>query len=286
MRAFCSARHPASTQATVAQTYRFPASLLTKETLAREKETLTLVPKSFYGPPVAPLKVWHEDASGNLHVPRFYGLHRFGPPARDERSIGEPLPESRAVEGTLTEVQKRASRACAASLEKVSGGILCLPCGMGKTVLAVHTIVSLIGRKACVFVHKGVIRDQWIAAFARFCPKARVRVLQGGKGKDEDDEYDILVAMILTVAKRDFGETEFDAIGTLVVDECHHVAAPVMSRAVRKFRAKNVIGLTATKDRPDGLTPLLHWTLGPEAFRAERQGGEAVRVSVAIFPGR
>jgi len=44
------------------------------------------------------------------------------------------------------------------------------------------------------------------------------------------------------------------------------------------------VGLSATKDRPDGLTPLLHWSLGNEGFRAERNGGETVRVSVATFP--
>ena len=60
------------------------------------------------------------------------------------------------------------------------------------------------------------------------------------------------------------------------------MTAPVMNMATRCFRARYVIGLTATKNRPDGLTPLLHWSLGPEGFRVERDT-ETVRVSMALF---
>jgi superfamily II DNA or RNA helicase len=100
------------------------------------------------------------------------------------------------------------------------------------------------------------------------------------------DGYDVVVAMVMTLAKRSgaYDETVMDAFGTVVVDEAHHMAAPVMSQAMRLFRARTVVALTATKDRPDGLTPLLHWSLGPEGFRVDRDS-EGVRVSVALFRG-
>ena len=53
---------------------------------------------------------------------------------------------------------------------------------------------------------------------------------------------------------------------------------------MRKFNAVRRLALTATKERPDGLTPLLHWSLGEEGFRAER-ASESVRVSIALFQG-
>jgi superfamily II DNA or RNA helicase len=57
-----------------------------------------------------------------------------------------------------------------------------------------------------------------------------------------------------------------------------------MNSAARAFRARYVLGLSATLDRPDNLTPLLHWTLGPKVFHATRDS-EALRVTMAVFTG-
>ena len=157
--------------------------------------------------------------------------------------------------------------------------MISLPCGYGKTVWAVHAIVKL-GRKACVLVHKAFLRDQWTQTFQRFCPGIRLGYIQG-KVSDVDG-VDVVIAMVMTVAKRE--GVNFDSFGTICFDECHHMAAPVMHSATRKFRARYVIGLTATKERPDGLTPLIHWSLGAEGFRVDRDG-ESVRVSLALFSG-
>ena len=56
-----------------------------------------------------------------------------------------------------------------------------------------------------------------------------------------------------------------------------------MNLAVSKFRAHFRLGLTATKERVDGLTPLLHWCLGEEGFRVQREGGN-VCVHVVKVP--
>ena len=158
--------------------------------------------------------------------------------------------------------------------------MICLPCGYGKTVWAVSTICKL-KRKACIFVHKSFLRDQWENAFQTFCPGIRVGFIQGKVW--QVDDYDVVIAMVMTMAKRKYSPHYMDSFGTICFDECHHMAAPVMNMATRCFRARYVLGLTATKDRPDGLTPLLHWSLGPEGFRVERDT-EAVRVSVVLFP--
>ena len=73
--------------------------------------------------------------------------------------------------------------------------------------------------------------------------------------------------MVLTLAKRDYAPERMDAFGMVVCDEAHHMAAPVMNQAMRLFRARYVVGLSATVARPDGLTPLLHWSLGPLGVR-------------------
>jgi superfamily II DNA or RNA helicase len=278
MRAFLvpsTRRRPGSR---VGATYSLPADALDLE---EETRRLTLQARCTFGAPPPPFCAYHLDDDRRLHMPRFYGLERFGEAEVDERVDGEPI--ALAFGGTLTPVQREAKR-CAfeRGYERSGGCIVSLPCGYGKTVASIETIATL-GRKACVLVHKAVLRDQWAASLERFCPGVRVGFVQGDTWDVEDK--DVVVAMVLTVAKRDFAADAFDGFGTVVCDEAHHMAAPVMNTALRRFRARYVIGLTATKERPDGLTPLLHWSLGPEGFRIERDGSEAVRVSVAVFDG-
>lgn len=260
-------------------TYSVPVDSLGDEELKEEIKRLTLQARSSFGPPLPPVEVW--DIRGDrLHVPRFYGLIRFGPPEEDARVLGDPI--TLRFEGTLTAVQQRATDTIFArylSETGACGAMVCLPCGYGKTVWAVHTIARL-GRKACIFVHKSFLRDQWERAFLDFCPGVRVGVIQGKTWRIDD--CDVVIAMVMTMAKRDYESEVMDSFGTICFDECHHMAARVMNRATRCCRAKYVLGLTATKDRPDGLTPLLHWSLGPEGFRVERDT-ETVQVSVALF---
>lgn len=276
--------HTTRHRTVLGSTYAIPLETLGTSLADEAREELTLCPRSSFGPPPPPVTAWFE-RDGHLHVPRFYGIERYGPPVVDLRSDGAELP-ALPFQATLTEVQTRAVDAVVTKHfsgrdTHDCGAIVCLPCGMGKTVLAVYLVTQVLKRKACIIVHKGIIRDQWKAAFQTFCPGLRVGFLQGKTC--EVAGYDVVVAMVLTLAKRETPEWAFDDFGTVVCDECHHYAAPVMNLAMRKFRARHIVGLTATKDRPDGLTPLLHWTMGVEAFRAERNGGESVRVSMAVF---
>ena len=280
MRAFLAARPPrAGTR--VGATYAIPLSSLTEHELEDEKKHLTLQARCTFGAPPPPFCAYRV-AEGALHVPRFYGLARYGPAEADDRVDGEPI--DMTFVGTPTAVQARATAAVLgrdfAEEGGVKGTIVVLPCGYGKTCWAIQQMARL-KRKTCVIVHKGVLRDQWVGAIARFCaPGVRVGVLQGDT--NDVDDCDVVIAMVLTLARREYAN--LDKVGLVVCDEAHHMAAPVMNLAMRHFRARHVIGLTATLERPDGLTPLLHHTLGPEGFRAERDS-EPVRVSVALFQG-
>lgn len=276
----------------IGSTYMIPCSALSKGDFEDELKTLTLQAKCTFGVPPPPHKAWNLDEEGNLHVPRFYGLDRFGRAEKDERTIGDVMQRAAHVSedeepstgfvGTLTPVQVRAKTVALSrhlGPDGEGGAIICLPCGFGKTVWAVNMIAEL-GRKACVLVHKSFLRDQWTEAFQKFCPSLKVGYIQG---KTWDVEgADVVIAMVMTVAKREYDPSTMDCFGLLCIDECHHMAAPVMSAAMLSFRARYIIGLTATKERPDGLTPLLHWSIGPESFRAERDS-EKVKVTIALL---
>lgn len=258
-------------------TYSLPLSSFGDEhDLEEEKKRLTMQAKTSFGPSPPPFHAWFV-RDERFHCPRHYGLDRFGDAAVDDRTDGDAI--ALTFTGTLTPTQARATDAAARA--SASGMLICMPCGAGKTVWGVSEIVRL-GRKACILVHKSFLRDQWKQTIERFCPGARVGTIQG-KTWDVDG-CDVVIAMIMTIARREYDTAAMDSFGTIVFDECHHIAAPVMNLTTHAFRARHRIGLTATKDRPDGLTPLLHWSLGPEVFCAGRQG-EAVRVSVLLFSG-
>ena len=281
MRAFLAPARPRP-GTRVGALYEVPLDGLGEAELEDERRRLTLQPRVAFGAPPPPI-VAYEEADGMLRVPRFYGLERYGPAEVDARVDGEPIALS--FTGELTPVQRRAwdaVRERELHPERGGGGVMIsLPCGFGKTVLSTFMIAAH-GRKTCVLVHKGVIRDQWKECLERFCPGVRVGFVQGKVWQVEG--YDVVIAMVMTLAKRRYDPATFDCFGQVFADEAHHMAAPVTNLAMRQFRARRVVALTATKDRPDGMTPLLHWLLGPEGFHVEREG-EKVRVSIATYRG-
>lgn len=283
MRAFINAESRKRVGARVGAFYSIPKSTLDEESLEEERTRLTLQPRASFGKPPPAFPVYVED-DDYLHVPRFYGMDRFGDAEFDDRVDGDDVPHL-TFGGTLTELQERAI-ATVQSRHMCDGGRygakVLLPCGKGKTVLAVN-FATVHRKRTFVVVHKAVIRDQWKEKFELFCPGVRVGFVQGRTW--QVDGYDVVIGMIMTLAKRDLDPSVFDGFGLVIVDEAHHLAAPVMNRAMRCFRAKRVLGLTATKDRPDGLTCLLDWSLGPDGFQAERDASERVRVSMALFDG-
>ncbi|RPF82525.1 MAG: DEAD/DEAH box helicase [Rhodothermaceae bacterium TMED105] len=265
----------------VGATYSIPIDGMGAEELEDEKKRLTLQAKTNFGPPAPPFKVYRI-VEGRLEVPRYYGLQRFGPAETDERVQGEEVKIS--FSGTLRDVQKKAMSAIfdVHFAESGCGGtIVVLPCGFGKTVLAVATAARL-GRKTAVLVHTSVLKTQWKESFEAFCPGIRVGYVQGSMFDCEDK--DVVIMMVQTVAKRQFPHELTDRFGLVVCDEAHHLAAPIMSMAMLCFRSAKLMALTATKERSDGLTRLLHWSLGPEGYRAERKLNGA-KVTLVEYEG-
>ena len=58
------------------------------------------------------------------------------------------------------------------------GGLLEIPCGRGKTVMALKILAEL-GVKTLVIVHKGFLLNQWIERIEQFLPGAKVGKIQG-----------------------------------------------------------------------------------------------------------
>ena len=264
----------------IANTFSLPISSLTNEELEDEKKKLTLQAKVGFGVPPPPYEAFYIK-NDILHVPRFYGLERFGGAEKDERTLGDEI--NVEFKGSLTAIQERGINAVMTRCfddGKCNGCISVLPCGTGKTVKALK-LISIHKRKTIVFVHKTILADQWIERIKTFLPDARIGRIQGNVF---NIDADIVIAMVLTVAKRKFNREIFNSFGFAIFDECHHMAARVMNTAVYMLNTRYILGLTATKERVDGLTKLLHWCLGPEGFRYEGIS-EQTKISCMLYNG-
>ena len=63
-----------------------------------------------------------------------------------------------------------------------------------------------------------------------------------------------------------------DFIGTVVVDEAHHFPAVQFIETAGKLTAENMIGLTATPSRKDGLEIYMYNGVGPKVYEISRDG--------------
>ncbi len=107
-----------------------------------------------------------------------------------------------------------------------------------------------------------------------------------GEG-EEDWGTHLTVGMAQSFAKRRYpGVTQ--RFGAVIIDECHHLPAITMARAVSQFPARHRLGLTATPDRTDGLGPLataiLGSTVGVISARALLDAGRIVLPTVRVVP--
>lgn len=246
------------------------------------EEELTVVPASSgIGPPGSPVRFFKRSSNGNLWVPRYYGVARYGSPDVDMLSDGEKMAEEVQFMGTLdaTRRQPDAAMAAMAALDQGEGGVISLPCGYGKTALALY-VACKHGRRTMVICHKMFLLGQWEERIAQFLPGARVGIVK--QARCEVKGCDIILASMQSLAMHRYDKGAFDSIGFLIIDEAHRVCAEVMSRALFKMSPRSTLGLSATPDRKDGLSCVLRWFIGPQLFQCERDTGDKPTVEVHL----
>ena len=243
---------------------------ITNETQEIKKElTVRAVVNTEFGFPPPPFKVFRKAKSG-LCVPRFYGEDKIGPPKEDRRP--DPIKISTRFNGKLRD-ETHQNAAMAAAL-KAGHGVLSLPCGFGKTTVAL-AIACKLGYKTMIVVHKEFLANQWKERIQQFCPGASIGIVQQNK---KETECDFIIAMLQSLSLKEYSFNDFDTIGTLIVDEAHHICAKVFSQSLFKLCPKHIFGLSATPTRKDGLTKVLHWFMGPTFFVIERENQDQVEV--------
>jgi superfamily II DNA or RNA helicase len=130
-----------------------------------------------------------------------------------------------------------------------------LPTGAGKTVVFAHLIQAarpLAHGRALVIAHREELITQATEKIHATDPNLRIGIVKAER--DEHAAADVIVASIQTLAAPRRREAITD-IGMLVVDECHHAAAPSYRTVLEHFGAFDGVpaaGFTATLTRRDG----------------------------------
>ena len=151
------------------------------------------------------------------------------------------------------------------ALLAVRDGILCLRCGAGKTVVALHTAAQL-GVPILVLVSDKGLAKQWALEIEEFLgiPAADIGRV-GGDGSPFDWKHDITIALVQTLSSRAAAGTIPPEMtrhfGVLLIDEAHIMGAPYFNLAIPPFHGRRW-GLSATPTRDDGFDSLLQRTAG------------------------
>ena len=132
--------------------------------------------------------------------------------------------------------------------------------GTGKTVMAAVDYARLraaLPRARLLFVaHRQEILDQSRATFRQALrdPAFGERWVAG----DRPDEFEHVFASVQSLAAAGLNHLSPDHFDVVIVDEFHHAAASTYRRLLDHLEPREMLGLTATPERADGL-PILPW---------------------------
>jgi superfamily II DNA or RNA helicase len=159
-------------------------------------------------------------------------------------------------------------------------GILSLPTGYGKTTVALH-IMCRLGYKTLIIVHKEFLMNQWVERISQFVPAARIGCIQGPKV--DVAHKDVVIGMLQSLSSKDYDRNMFREFGLTIVDETHHICTRMFSKSLMKYNTKYLLGLSATIERKDGLTNVLHWLMGPVLYQTHRSQKRDVMVTKCVY---
>lgn len=241
--------------------YYIKKNLLTENELDKIKKDLKVKPKNIE------FAVNQNDTSYKLYkftkkyiiLPKYYGIKNFGITTFKR----EPMKNIINFNGQLRDYQIPIIDKILTHLHDKEGGLLSVPCGRGKTLMAIY-IAHKLGVKTLVVVHKSFLLKQWQNQIKKFCD------IDAGtlRGKIIDiKNKEIVVGMIQSISMKEYEDDVFDKFGLVIYDESHHCASKIFSQALMKTCCKYTLALSATPYRTDGLINVMHWFLGETIYR-------------------
>lgn len=238
--------------------------------------------------PAASFPVFFE-SSTRFYLPRHWAREHFGPEEASILPEGAPLPSTAAFTGKPFDYQETIIESFvglssgSATGRKPGEGLVCVPCGKGKTFMAL-AIAARLGGRFLIVVDKEFFLDQWRAEIHRFFPGIRVGVLQGDRCETDAAKYDCTIVMIQTLVQRPFPVDFAKDYSLAVFDECHHLGAQNFSQSLLKIQTKYMLGLSATPEREDKLERVFYWSIGPAVYQEKtRETDDTVTVRTVHY---
>lgn len=253
---------------------------LTAEQTEQLLKELTVKPKVLetYAKGIKPFPIYMESPT-RYYVPRQWGIATYGKPEATTIGDGTALPAAVKFKGTPYDYQEAI---IAQFVGAGANGLICVPCGRGKTFMAL-AIAMRLGRRFLIVVDKEFLMNQWKGEIEAYVSGCRVGIIQGDKLQTDAAAYDCTICMIQTICQREFPAGCFEEYGFTIFDECHHLGAQHFSGALRKIQTRYMLGLSATPDRDDGLTKVFEYFLGKAVYEERTREPDPTVVVRAIW---
>jgi superfamily II DNA or RNA helicase len=160
--------------------YAIKKTSLTPRTTQALRKELTVAPitnpKFQRGGPPQTFTVYTESPT-RFYLPRCWAKDTYGPPEGESISEGKPLRMDLKFQGSPYDYQKAIVDQF---LHAGGNGLICVPCGRGKTFMAIWTAMR-IGKKFLIVVDKEFLMNQWKGELEALVPGIQVGILQEDK---------------------------------------------------------------------------------------------------------
>ena len=246
--------------------YRLSKSELDDCVIESLYEELTVKPFNDYGNDDGNFCVCYETKK-YIYLPKYFGIQKFGIPITNTINEGKEIKVY--FKGNLLENQYEPIHAYLLAAKDLNqmGGILQLPPGYGKTVMALY-IISQLSVRTLIVVHKEFLMNQWKERIDQYLDNASIGII---KQKRIEYNNDIVIASLQSICSKKYDDDIFKEFGLVIIDECHHVGAQVFSQALKKVNFKYSLGLSATVNRKDGLTKVFKWHIGDIVYKVKQK---------------
>lgn len=237
---------------------------------------------------VTQIKVFQENAN-KLYLPKMWAIKQLGLPDVDKIPPGTNIDFNSLI--TLRPYQELAADICIKHMKKTGGGILSLPCGRGKTIVALQ-MAAMLGKKCLIIVHKDFLVQQWCDHILGNPDKGVPAKFEGSSvGIIKANKFDIIdkqfvIGTIQSISMKTFPLAAFDSFGLVILDEAHLVPCKVFSKALQKVNSTYMLGLTATPRRKDGLFKILKMYVGDIMYKEKPIKVHEVAVKRYMFDSK